>query len=77
MLIRFRTSKVLIPLRLVTSNECKIPSQYKAQRRRSKNYEMGAASSTESHSAKVLQFRQTVLDGKPLDASDIMVCVFW
>lgn len=28
MLIRFRTSKVLIPLSLVTSNECKIPSQY-------------------------------------------------
>jgi len=34
---------------------------------------MGAASSTENHAAKVHQFRQTVLEGKPLDASDIKV----
>lgn len=34
---------------------------------------MGAASSTESHNATVQQFRQTVLEGKPLDASDIKV----
>jgi len=34
---------------------------------------MGAASSTENHAAKVQQFRQTVLEGKPLDASDIKV----
>jgi hypothetical protein len=37
---------------------------------------MGAASSTENHSKTVTQFRQTVLDGKPLDASDIKVRIF-
>lgn len=37
---------------------------------------MGAASSTESHSKSVKQFRKTVLDGKPLDASDVQVSAF-
>ena len=36
---------------------------------------MGAAASTENHSSTVQQFRQTVLEGKPLDASDIKVCL--
>jgi hypothetical protein len=34
---------------------------------------MGAASSTETHTKAVKQYRQTVLEGKPLDASDVKV----
>lgn len=36
---------------------------------------MGAAASTE-HGATVQQYRSSVLNGKPLDASDVKVCYY-
>lgn len=53
--------------------EVRVHKKFKVVFLHKSSTKMGAAASTESHSTTVQQFRQTVLDGKPLDASDMKV----